>query len=98
MVVIEFRWEGVTPEQYDIAKARVDWETNPNPHGLIHIAWFEDGALRCYDVWDDAQAFQEFAETRLMPNVADLGIQTQPEVKVHSAHDTFVLERALVNA
>jgi hypothetical protein len=98
MVVIEFRWEGVTPEQYDAGKANADWVNNPNPHGLIHIAWFEGGALRCYDVWDSAENFNDFVQTRLMPSVADLGITTTPEVKIHPVHDTFVLERGLVNA
>jgi hypothetical protein len=98
MVVMEMRWQGVTPEQYDEAKRRVDWETNPHPQGRIHIAWFEDGALRCYDVWESEAAFADFTENRLIPGIQGLGIEGPPDVKFHRVHDTHVNELALAGA
>jgi hypothetical protein len=91
MVVMEMRWPGVTPEQYDEAKRIVDWANNPSPNGRIHIAWFENGALRCYDVWDSEETFNDFAQNRLAPAFARLQIQGQPEVSFHPAHDIFTL-------
>lgn len=98
MLVMEMKWQGVTPAQYDEVKAIVNWVGNPSPSGLIHIAWFDAGALRCYGVWENESDFNEFVQTRLMPAVQTTGITTQPEVRFHQAHDTFVLDRALAGS
>src|SRR5207247_2060600 len=95
MVVMEMHWPEVTPQQYDEVKRRVDWVGNPHGAGQIHIAWFEGGALRCYDVWDSEAAFNDFAQNRLMPVIHEIGIQTEPDAKFHQAHDTFVHPHAM---
>ena len=94
MVVMDMRWEGVTPEQYDAAKRNVGWVQNPNPAGAVHLVWFENGALRCVDVWESEAAFMDFVETRLTPGLEGTGIQGQPEVRFFPTHDTFVLDFA----
>jgi len=98
MVVVEMRWPGVTPAQYDEAKRRVDWEGNPEGAGTVHLAWFEGGALRCYDVWDSGAAFNAFVQNRLMPGLEGLGIEGPPEVRFHPAHDVFILPKAVAGA
>lgn len=98
MIVMEMRWEGITPDLYDEVKRRVNWDDNPNPHGHVHLAWFENGALRCCDVWDSAEAFAEFSESRLKPALGGLDIASPPEVRFHEVHDTFVLAANLALA
>src|SRR5436853_6368258 len=94
MVVMEMRWVGITPEQYDEVKRRINWLEQPDPDGLVHLAWFEEGALRCCDIWNSEEAFNRFTQNRILPAIEGLGIQGPPEVSFRPAYDTFILERA----
>ena len=88
-IVMNMKWDGVTPEQYDAARAEVDWEGKGPDGGIFHVAWFQDGALRVVDVWESAGAFQAFVDTRLMPGVTKVGIAGEPDVDIQPAHRIF---------
>jgi hypothetical protein len=81
-IVMQMRWPGVTPKQYDEVREIVGWERDPDPTGRLHVAWFESDGLHVWDVWDSAEAFGAFTETRLMPGVKKVGIAGEPEVTV----------------
>lgn len=85
-VVMKMSWDGVTPEQYDEARDKVDWEGDAPQGGMFHVAWFEPGTMRVIDVWESPEAFQRFVDERLMPAVQALGIEGQPEVDIQPAH------------
>ena len=87
--VMLMRWAGVTPEQYEEARSRVDWEGDPAEGGLLHVAGFDDGGLRVLDVWESPEHFQRFAEQRLMPVTSQLGIETEPDVRFYPLHAVF---------
>jgi hypothetical protein len=97
-VVMQMRWEGITPAQYDQVRDKVGWETDPPEGGITHIAWFEGGAARVVDAWATAEQFQTFADQRLMPAVAELGIAGQPEISIQPAHRVFDAAHAEVHA
>ena len=40
-IVMNMRWDGVTPEQYEAAREQVGWEQHAPEGGLIHIASFD---------------------------------------------------------
>jgi hypothetical protein len=88
-IVMQMRWEGVTPEQYAQAQEVVKWESDVPKGGVFHVAWFESGALRVTDVWETAEDFQTFVDQRLMPGVAEVGIQGEPQVEIQPAHRIF---------
>jgi hypothetical protein len=88
-IVMQMTWKGVTPDQYDAAQREVGWETEAPTGGISHLAWFEDGALRVVDAWESAEQFQTFVDTRLMPGVAKVGIEGEPDVTVQPAHRIF---------
>lgn len=88
-VVMQMTWQGVTPEQYDQARETVGWETDAPSGGIFHVAWFEGGALRVLDVWETEEAFQLFVDGRLMPGVAEVGIEGEPEVAFQPAYRVF---------
>ncbi|MBI3978787.1 MAG: hypothetical protein HY331_11440 [Chloroflexi bacterium] len=88
-VVIIMKWEGITPQQYDAARDLVKWESNVPAGGLYHVAAFDQKGLRVVDVWESAEAFQQFAETRLMPGVRQLGLPGEPKVEIYPAHRIF---------
>ena len=84
------KWEGVTPDQYDEARKIVNWEGNAPKGAVFHVASFGNNALHVTDIWDSDADFNEFVQTRLMPGVAQVGIQGQPEVHTFPVHATFV--------
>jgi hypothetical protein len=88
-VVMIMEWEGVTPEQYEQARDLVNWEGDVPPGGMFHVAAFDGNGLRVTDLWESAEDFQRFAESRLMPGVQQLGIQGQPRVEIYPIHRTF---------
>jgi hypothetical protein len=81
-IVMNMRWDGVTPEQYEQAREQVGWEQRAPEGGLIHIASFTADGLRVTDVWESAADFNRFAENRLMPVVQEIGIAGQPDVTI----------------
>ena len=88
-IVMQMTWRGVTPAQYDRTLEEVRWETDAPVGGIFHVAWFESGALRVVDVWESAEQFQTFVDSRLMPGVAKVGIEGEPEVSIQPAHRVF---------
>ena len=80
------RFEGITPEIYEEAREKIGWERDPADGGLLHVAWFEDGALHVVDVWESAEHFERFTQDRLGPGLAELGVTHQPEVSFHEIH------------
>jgi hypothetical protein len=88
-IVMQLRWDGVTPEQYNKASDIVGWEVDVPKGGIFHVAWFENDALRVTDVWETADDFQTFVDQRLMPGVAEVEIQGEPKVEIQDAHRIF---------
>jgi len=88
-VVMQLTWAGVSPEQYDQARDKAGWETDSPAGSIFHVAWFEPRGIRVVDVWESADAFQQFSTTRLMPAVEAVGITGQPEVTIQDAHRVF---------
>jgi hypothetical protein len=85
-IVMNLKWKGMTPEMYDKAKEIVDWEGRPAPGAMYHCASFEADYAYVTDVWESAEDFERFVETRLMPCFTSLGVTTQPEVTIRPAH------------
>jgi hypothetical protein len=85
-IVMNMRWDGVTPEQYEAAREQVGWEQHAPEGGLIHIASFAGGVLQVTDVWETAEDFNRFVEGRLMPVVQELGIEGEPDVTITPVH------------
>jgi hypothetical protein len=85
-VVMYMEWDGVTPEQYDQARTKVDWETEAPDGAILHVPWFVDSGLRVVDLWDSADHFQRFVDARLMPAVQEIGIAGEPRVAFNPLH------------
>ena len=81
-IVMNMRWEGVTPEQYEQAREQVGWEQRRPEGGIIHIASFTAEGLRVTDIWETADDFNRFVATRLMPVVQEIGIEGEPDVTI----------------
>lgn len=88
-VVMIMEWDGVTLEQYEQARHVVRWESEKPPGGIFHVAAHDGQKLRVTDVWESAEQFQQFVEQRLMPGVAQIGIQGEPKVEIYPAYAIF---------
>src|SRR5713101_4792743 len=89
-VVMRMQWDGITPDDYDRARDGVRWETDRPEGALFHVAWFTDGGVNVTDVWESEDAFNAFAERRLMPVVkGELGLPGEPNVEFFPAHRIF---------
>ena len=87
--VMQMKWPSISREDYERAREAVDWEGNVPRGAILHVSWFEDG-LRVIDVWESEDAFNRFANERLMPKLQELGIGSdQPDVQFHDAHAYF---------
>ena len=88
-VVMNMRWAGVTPQQYDAARQTVHWEGDVPDGAMYHVAAFDEGGILVTDVWESAEHFQRFVESRLMPGVQAVGITGEPDVTIHPVHAIF---------
>jgi hypothetical protein len=89
-VVMQMRFAGVSRDQYEAARGLIGWETNVPPGAVYHVSSFDDdGVLHVTDVWETAEDFQAFSETRLAPGLERLGITGEPEVTIRPAHAIF---------
>lgn len=88
-VMMHMQWDGISAAEYDAVRKVVDWEGNPPPGGLFHVAAVNNDGIAITDVWESAEAFEAFAHDRLMPGVMQVGITTQPRVEMAPAHAVF---------
>jgi len=82
-------WAEVTKQQYDAVRKEVNWEGNTPKGAKYHVAWFAPDGLHVIDIWDSAQDFQRFMETRLAAGVQKIGVKGEPKVEFHETHATF---------
>jgi hypothetical protein len=87
--VITQVWNSITPAQYDQIHAIVGWDVDVPAGMTFHVASFEGDTLRMLDIWDSEEQFMTFAQTRIMPCAAQLGLEGFPEMIVTPTHDLF---------
>jgi hypothetical protein len=89
-VVMEMLWTEASLDQYDEARDKVRWEQDVPDGAVFHVAWMGDDGFHVVDVWESEEAFNKFAEQRLMPVVkGEVGIEGEPKVKLTKAHRVF---------
>ena len=88
-LVVHVLLRGVSKEQYNAVRDEVQWLETAPEGGLAHLAWWEGDDNHNIDAWESEAAFGAFAETRLGPAMGKLGIDVQPEVTFHPAHEVF---------
>lgn len=81
---------GVSREQYDAVRAACGWLTDRPEGGLAHLTWWEGDDNHNIDAWDSEEACQRFGQDRLGPAMAQVGVQVEPQVTFHAAHEVFL--------
>ncbi len=88
-VVAHVILRGLSTEDYDRVRTEVGWLESPPEGGYSHVAWWDGDDNHNVDAWESESAFQAFAENRLSPAMGKLGIDVQPEVTFHPAHEVY---------
>jgi hypothetical protein len=86
-VVLEF--EGATLDQYDQVIEKMGFSPGGAgaPGGLFHWVTKTDDGIRVTDVWQDRETFEQFAQNRIGPFTAEVGITNPPKISVFDVHN-----------
>ena len=86
-VVLQF--EGATLDQYDELVERMGFSPGGTgaPGGLFHWVTQTDDGIRVTDVWQDRETFEQFAQDRIGPLSAEVGITNPPEISFFDVHN-----------
>lgn len=80
---------GVSREEYDKVRIEAAWLERTPAGGLMHVTWWEGDDCHNVDAWESEEAFNAFGAERLGPAMAKVGVNAQPEVVFHPAHEVF---------
>jgi hypothetical protein len=89
-IIMFMKWDSVTPDQYERLRKIVNWEGNEPKGAVFHLAAFDNSGIRVTDIWESADDFNSFVQTRLMPGTAEVGIPGAPQVEIFPAHAIYV--------
>jgi hypothetical protein len=78
-----------TPDEYDAVREAANWLGEAPNGGMAHLTWWEGNDCHNTDAWESEEAFGAFGENRLGPAMAKAGVDRQPEVTFHPAHEVF---------
>ena len=87
-IVVRFSPVSMTAEKYDEAFQRhADEGIEFPPDGMeLHVCFGPEGNLRVSEIWDSREQLQAYGE-KLMPLLADVGIQLAGEPEILEAHN-----------
>jgi hypothetical protein len=91
-VAMFLSWPGMTSDQYDAMMARLELDANPAAGGVLHLAALTDEGLEVCDVWQTEQAFHGFLTQRMLPAVAELEIEGEPEIRFVPLHNLYAMD------
>ena len=85
-IVARFNPTNLTKEKYDESLRRLKEAGQWPPAGMdYHVMFGAEGDLRVSEIWDSREQMEAFGE-RLMPFLADLGIEFSGEPQFFEAH------------
>lgn len=88
-IVMDMLWPNIVPEQYEALRKLVNWEGDVPTGAMFHASSFDESGIHVTDIWESAEDFQRFVDSRLMPGTKQLGIPGQPQVQIRPVHVLF---------
>jgi len=87
-VAIIMDFPGATLEQYDQVMERMGLSAGGEmpPHAIAHWVAETDDGIRVVDLWENLEAFQQFAEEQIGPYSAEVGIANPPKMTFYDVH------------
>jgi hypothetical protein len=87
-IVVRFSPTSLTSEKYDDSLRRLEEAEGAfPPDGLdYHVCFGSEGNLRVSEIWDSREQLEAFGE-RLMPLLAEAGIEFSAEPEIFEVHN-----------
>jgi len=86
-IVVRFSPTNLTTENYDESVRRLEEAGAWPPDGLeYHVFFGSEGNLRVSEIWDSREQLEAFGE-RLMPILADVGIEFAGDPEIFEIHN-----------
>jgi len=88
-IVVRFTAKpSMTSEMYDESVRRIQESGDWPPDGMdYHVAFTSGGSFRVSEIWDSREQWEAFGE-RLMPLLAEVGIELASEPEILPVHNT----------
>lgn len=81
-ILVRFPPASATTQQYDEVARRLEESGEIPADGFeYHVAFHSEGQLRVSEIWDSQEQFEAFGQ-RLMPILADVGIELSGEPEI----------------
>ena len=92
-IVVRFAPKNMTTEQYDdVLRRHEQAGIELPPDGMeYHVCFGSDGDLRVSEIWDSREQLEAYGD-RLMPMLADAGIQFSGEPEILEVHNIIKRE------
>lgn len=86
-IVVRFNPANLTTEKYDAVRRHEEAGVEFPPGGRdYHVCFGPEGNMRVSEIWDSREDFEAFGE-RLMPVLADTGIEFTGEPEIFDIHN-----------
>ena len=87
-IVVRFTAKpSMTSEMYDESVRRIQESGDWPPDGMdYHVAFTSGGSFRVSEIWDSREQLEAFGE-RLMPLLAEVGIELASEPEILEVHN-----------
>jgi quinol monooxygenase YgiN len=89
IVVMTMNVTGLTHKEFRAILEEMGVETRPEAGIYQHISHPTETGLRIIEIWESQKGFEEFAERRLKPAIAKLGIQRETTIVFQPLHNFF---------
>ena len=88
-VAVEMNFAGGTTDQYDRIIEKMGFVPGGKgaPGGLFHWVTRTDGGMRVVDVWETREQFERFAQEKIGPISAEVGIPAPPTITFHEVYN-----------
>ena len=88
-IAVQIDFDGATLDQYDEVVQKMGFEPRGRgePGGLFHWVTKTDSGIRVTDVWESQEIFERFAQEKIGPLTAAVGLTSPPRVTFHEVHN-----------
>ena len=88
-VAVEMNFRGATMEQYDqiLQKMGLMPAGATPPDAISHWVAETDDGMRVVDVWESREAYDRYAQEKIGPYSAEVGITEPPEMRFYEVHN-----------
>jgi len=88
-IAAELNFTGGTLEQYDQTIKKMGFVPGGAgaPGGLFHWVTKTDEGVRAVDVWETKEQFERFAQEKIGPISAEVGVPGPPRTTFHEVHN-----------